>query len=61
VHTGLTEAEVRLGQEAMRSFTSLSLDAVPGCSERSHPLTDTLGGTQPGFDMIVNREALPRC
>jgi RNA polymerase sigma-B factor len=36
VHTGLTEAEVRLGQEAMRRFTSLSLDAVPGRSERSH-------------------------
>ncbi|MFC8247450.1 SigB/SigF/SigG family RNA polymerase sigma factor [Streptomyces chartreusis] len=58
VHTGLTETEVRLGQEAMRSFTSLSLDALPGRSEHSHPLTDTLGGTEPGFDVIVNREAL---
>ncbi|WP_369173441.1 sigma-70 family RNA polymerase sigma factor [Streptomyces sp. R28] len=45
-------------QEAMRSFTSLFPDAVPGRSEHSHPLTDTLGGTQHGFDMIVNREAL---
>ncbi|WP_443031887.1 SigB/SigF/SigG family RNA polymerase sigma factor [Streptomyces sp. CA-210063] len=57
-HTGLTEAEVRLGEGALESFTSLSLDAVPGRSEHSHPLTDTLGATEPGFDLIVNREAL---
>ncbi|MGP4090412.1 SigB/SigF/SigG family RNA polymerase sigma factor [Streptomyces sp. KR55] len=57
-HTGLTEAEVRLGEGALESFTSLSLDAVPGRSEHSHPLTDTFGGTEPGFDLIVNREAL---
>jgi RNA polymerase sigma-B factor len=56
-HTGLTEAEVRLGEGALESFTPLSLDAVPG-REHSHPLTDTLGGTEPGFDLIVNREAL---
>ncbi|WP_319949577.1 hypothetical protein [Streptomyces halobius] len=36
----------------------MSLDAVPGRSEHSYPLTDTLGGTEPGFDVIVNREAL---
>jgi RNA polymerase sigma-B factor len=57
-HTGLTEAEVRLGEGAMESFTTQSLDAGPGRSEHSHPLTDTLGGTEPGFDLIVNRQAL---
>jgi RNA polymerase sigma-B factor len=57
-HTGLTEAEVRLGQGALESFTALPMDAVPGRSERSYPLTDTVGGTEPGFDLIVNREAL---
>ncbi|MER5184663.1 SigB/SigF/SigG family RNA polymerase sigma factor [Streptomyces sp. NPDC002896] len=57
-HAGLTEAEVRLGEGALESFTSLSLDAVPGRSEHSHPLTDTLGGTEPRFDLIVNCEAL---
>ncbi|MBC9728562.1 SigB/SigF/SigG family RNA polymerase sigma factor [Streptomyces sp. TRM68367] len=57
-HTGLTEAEVRLGEGARESFTAVSLDAVPGRSEHSYPLTDTLGGTEPGFDVIVNREAL---
>jgi RNA polymerase sigma-B factor len=34
------------------------LDSVPGHSEDSHPLTDTLGGMEPGFDRVVNREAL---
>lgn len=57
-YTGLTEGEVRLGEGALGSFTSLSLDAVPGRTEHSHPLIDTLGGTEPGFDLIVNREAL---
>ncbi|MFF4804051.1 SigB/SigF/SigG family RNA polymerase sigma factor [Streptomyces sp. NPDC001351] len=57
-HAGLTEAEVRLGQEALESFTAVSLDAVPGRSGHSHPLTDTLGGLEPGFDLIVNRETL---
>ncbi|RPF37361.1 SigB/SigF/SigG family RNA polymerase sigma factor [Streptomyces sp. TLI_185] len=57
-HTGLTDAEVRLGQGALESFTALPLDAVPGRSEHSHPLTDTLGTMEPGFDLIVNREAL---
>ncbi|WP_329362134.1 SigB/SigF/SigG family RNA polymerase sigma factor [Streptomyces sp. NBC_01483] len=57
-HTGLTEAEVRLGQGAPEPFTARSLDAVPGHSEDSHPLADTLGGMEPGFDRVVNREAL---
>ncbi|SOE31916.1 SigB/SigF/SigG family RNA polymerase sigma factor [Streptomyces sp. OK228] len=56
-HTGLTEAEVRLGQEAPEPFTARSLDAVPGRSE-GHPLADTLGGMEPGFDRVVDREAL---
>jgi RNA polymerase sigma-B factor len=57
-HTGLTKAEVRLGEGALESFSSLSLDAVLDRSEHSAPLTDTLGGTEPAFDLIVNREAL---
>ncbi|WP_369189493.1 SigB/SigF/SigG family RNA polymerase sigma factor [Streptomyces sp. R08] len=57
-HTGLTEAEVRLGQGALESFAALSLDAVPGRAEQSAPLTETLGDMEPGFDRIVNREAL---
>jgi RNA polymerase sigma-B factor len=57
-HSGLTESEVRLGQGALESFAALSLDAVPGSSADSHPLTDTLGGMEPGFDQVTNREAL---
>lgn len=57
-HTGLTEAEVRLGQGALESFTAQSLDVLPGRSAGGHPLTDTLGGMEPGFDLVVNREAL---
>ncbi|MFD9445421.1 SigB/SigF/SigG family RNA polymerase sigma factor [Streptomyces sp. NPDC060006] len=57
-HSGLTEREVLLGQGALASFAALSVDAVPGHSEDSHPLTDTLGGLEPGFDQVVNREAL---
>jgi RNA polymerase sigma-B factor len=57
-HTGLTEAEVRLGQGALGSFAALSLDAVPGRSADGPPLTDTLGGMEPGFDRVVNCEAL---
>jgi RNA polymerase sigma-B factor len=57
-YTGLTEAEVRLGQGALESFTALSMDATPGRSVHSHPLTDTLGGMEPGFDRVVDREAL---
>ncbi|MGW0734803.1 sigma factor-like helix-turn-helix DNA-binding protein [Streptomyces sp. NPDC002851] len=55
---GPWEQEVRLGEGALESFTAVSLDAVPGRSEHSYPLTDTLGGTEPGFDVIVNREPL---
>jgi RNA polymerase sigma-B factor len=57
-HTGLTQEEVRLGAGALESFTSLSLDAVLGQTGYSPPLTETLGDTEPGFDLIVDREAL---
>ncbi|MER5214268.1 SigB/SigF/SigG family RNA polymerase sigma factor [Streptomyces sp. NPDC002838] len=57
-HSGLTEAEVRLGRRALEGFIALSVDAVPGRSEDSRPLTDTLGDVEPGFDRVINREAL---
>ncbi|MFJ1607991.1 sigma-70 family RNA polymerase sigma factor [Streptomyces sp. NPDC088253] len=57
-HTGLTEAEVRLGQRVPEPFTARSLDAVPGRSVSSRPPADTLGGMEPGFDRAVDREAL---
>ncbi|MCX5336157.1 MULTISPECIES: SigB/SigF/SigG family RNA polymerase sigma factor [unclassified Streptomyces] len=57
-HTGLTEADVLLGQGALASFTAQSLDALPGRSTDGHPLTDTLGRMEPGFDLVIDREAL---
>ncbi|MDO0937653.1 SigB/SigF/SigG family RNA polymerase sigma factor [Streptomyces sp. DG2A-72] len=57
-HSGLTEAEVRLGQGALESFTARSLDTVPSRTGDSHQLTDTLGDVEPGFDRVINREAL---
>ncbi|MCX4977973.1 SigB/SigF/SigG family RNA polymerase sigma factor [Streptomyces sp. NBC_00620] len=57
-YTGLTEAEVRLGQGALESFTALSVDTVPGTLENHRPLTDTLGAMEPGFDRVLDREVL---
>ncbi|MDQ0933753.1 sigma-70 family RNA polymerase sigma factor [Streptomyces turgidiscabies] len=57
-HTGLTEAEVRRGQGSLETFTARSLDTAPGHWADSHPPTDPLGGTDPGFDLVFNREAL---
>ncbi|MFC7308640.1 SigB/SigF/SigG family RNA polymerase sigma factor [Streptomyces monticola] len=56
--TGLTEAEVRLGQGALESFALLSLDAGPVYFHDGRSLADTLGEVEPGFDWIVDREAL---
>ncbi|MDG4856858.1 SigB/SigF/SigG family RNA polymerase sigma factor [Streptomyces sp. T-3] len=56
--TGLSEAEVRLGQGALESFALLSLDARPVYFDDGRALTDTLGEAEPGFDWIVNRESL---
>ncbi|KPI02811.1 RNA polymerase, sigma 28 subunit, Sig B/F/G subfamily [Actinobacteria bacterium OK074] len=58
VYTGLTVADVRLGQEALESFTAVSLDAGSGRSDDGRPLSDTLGGTESGFERVLNRDAL---
>ncbi|MET7761529.1 SigB/SigF/SigG family RNA polymerase sigma factor [Streptomyces sp. NPDC005393] len=56
--TGLTEKEVRTGMEAMGSFTPLSLDAqLPGADD-GYSLVDTLGGQEPAYDRVVDREAV---
>ncbi|MEV6314482.1 RNA polymerase sigma factor SigF [Streptomyces sp. NPDC051776] len=57
-HTGLTEQEVRVGLEALDSYTPLSLDAeLPG-SEDGYALLDTLGDQDAGYDLVIDREAL---
>jgi RNA polymerase sigma-B factor len=54
----MDEEDVRLGMEALDSFTPLSLDAeLPG-SEDGYCLVDTLGSAEPGFDRVVDRESV---
>jgi RNA polymerase sigma-B factor len=56
----LTESEVRAGMEALDCFSALSLDAeVPGGD--GYVLGDTLGGPDPGYDLIVDRTAAEPC
>ncbi|MET9296115.1 SigB/SigF/SigG family RNA polymerase sigma factor [Streptomyces sp. NPDC003077] len=57
-HTGMTEEEVQLGMDALESYSTLSLDAeLPGADD-GYALVDTLGNSEPGFDLIVDREAV---
>ena len=57
-HAGLSEADVRAGQEALESFTALSLDAeLPG-SDDGYSLSDALGSVDPALDTVVDREAV---
>src|SRR5690606_17914316 len=57
-HTHLTEEDVRTGQEALESFSALSLDAeLPG-SDDGYSLGDALGAPDPALDTVVDREAV---
>ncbi|WP_443033376.1 SigB/SigF/SigG family RNA polymerase sigma factor [Streptomyces sp. ACA25] len=57
-HSGLTEDEVKVGMQAMESYSPLSLNAeLPG-SEDGYSLIDTLGSSEPGYDQVVYREAV---
>ncbi|MFF0205213.1 SigB/SigF/SigG family RNA polymerase sigma factor [Streptomyces sp. NPDC005017] len=59
-HTSLTEDEVRTGLEALDCFTALSLDAeLPGTD--NYTLADAIGDPEPGYDLIVDREAVKPC
>ncbi|GAA0478998.1 SigB/SigF/SigG family RNA polymerase sigma factor [Streptomyces sp. NPDC046215] len=57
-HTGMTEDEVGAGLEALESYNTLSLDSeLPGADD-GYTLSDTLGTTEPGYDLVVDRESL---
>ncbi|MFI2506852.1 RNA polymerase sigma factor SigF [Streptomyces sp. NPDC018972] len=57
-HADLSEEDVRTGQEALESFTALSLDAeLPG-SDDGYSLADALGAPDPALDTVVDREAV---
>jgi len=57
-YTRLSEDEVRMGLEALDSFATLSLDAEVAGSEDGYALSDALGAADPGFDLVVDREAV---
>jgi RNA polymerase sigma-B factor len=57
-HAHLSEEDVKAGQEALESFTALSLDAeLPG-SEDGYSLSDALGSADPALDTVVDRESV---
>ncbi|WP_328314734.1 SigB/SigF/SigG family RNA polymerase sigma factor [Streptomyces sp. NBC_00442] len=60
--SGLDEQDVRAGLAALGSFKSLSLEAETrtegGEGGESVCLTDTLGAPDPGFDAVIDREAV---
>ncbi|MFE6486598.1 SigB/SigF/SigG family RNA polymerase sigma factor [Streptomyces sp. NPDC057757] len=57
-HTRLSEDDVSTGLEALDCFVALSLDAeLPG-SEDGYGLADTLGESDAGYDLVVDREAV---
>jgi len=60
-HTQLDEDDVRVGLEAMDSFTALSLDAEVTGSDDGYVLGDALGESDSGYDLIVDREAVKPC
>ncbi|UXY30995.1 RNA polymerase sigma factor SigF [Streptomyces sp. HUAS TT20] len=57
-YTDLSEDDVRVGLEALDSFTALSLDAeLPGSGD-GYSLADALGSADPAIDTVVDREAV---
>ncbi|MGW1533023.1 RNA polymerase sigma factor SigF [Streptomyces aureus] len=54
----LSEDDVRVGLEALESFTTLSLDARLTDGDDGYSLADAIGETDTGFDLVVDREAL---
>ncbi|MEU3416693.1 RNA polymerase sigma factor SigF [Streptomyces sp. NPDC006658] len=59
-YTRLSEEEVRTGMEALECFSALSLDAEVSGTD-GYALGDSLGGPDPGFDLVVDRAAVRPC
>jgi RNA polymerase sigma-B factor len=56
-HAHMSESEVRVGMEALECFAALSLDAeLPGSD--GYSLTDAIGGSDPAYDVVVDRVAV---
>ncbi|MFE1437191.1 SigB/SigF/SigG family RNA polymerase sigma factor [Streptomyces sp. NPDC058739] len=59
-HTGLTDHEVRTGLDAVDCFTALSLDAELPRTD-GYSLASAIGAPDPGYDQVVDREAVKPC
>ncbi|TWV33856.1 RNA polymerase sigma factor SigF [Streptomyces misionensis] len=59
-YTELDEDEVRTGMEALECFSALSLDAEVAGTD-GYALGDSLGGPDPGYDLVVDRAAVKPC
>jgi RNA polymerase sigma-B factor len=58
-HARMSQEDVRVGLEALESFTALSLDAeLPG-SEDGYSLSDALGAPDPSLDVVVEVAVRP--
>ncbi|MFI5684257.1 RNA polymerase sigma factor SigF [Streptomyces sp. NPDC051636] len=57
-HANMSEEDVRVGLEALESFTALSLDAEMPGSDDGYSLSDALGAPDPALDTVVDREAV---
>ncbi|MFQ6855351.1 SigB/SigF/SigG family RNA polymerase sigma factor [Streptomyces sp. 35M1] len=56
-HTGLSEDEVRQGDEALHGFSALSIDAEIAAGDGDALLGDSLGAVDEAFDLVLDREA----
>ncbi|MFJ9655899.1 SigB/SigF/SigG family RNA polymerase sigma factor [Streptomyces microflavus] len=56
-HTGLTEEEVRQGNEALHGFRALSLDASVPTDGNDVRLGDTMGADDDALSLVLDREA----
>ncbi|WP_049571442.1 SigB/SigF/SigG family RNA polymerase sigma factor [Streptomyces sp. SBT349] len=55
----MTPKEARDGLEALNSYSVLSLDAeLSGTPDGGYSLLDTVGRSDPGYDRVVDREAV---
>lgn len=56
-YTGLSEADVRAGLEALQSFRALSLDAEQSGNDSPSTLADAMGAEDPALDTLIDRES----
>jgi RNA polymerase sigma-B factor len=58
VHLGATEEEIVQAVDASEAYTSASLDHPVGDDEQGASLGELLGGDDPGFELMIDRQVL---